>query len=66
MSKTALILTLRPRWQQLRDERKYTELQVKDILFGFAHDLGCKWPDDELRAFIDSAFDFDTPEVKTI
>ncbi len=55
----ALILQMRPKFQELRDARTYTEVQVKDILFGFAHDLGCMWPDEELRAFIETAFDFD-------
>lgn len=55
----ALILQLRPKFQELRDKRIYTEAEVKGILFGFAHDLGCKWPDEELREFIDTVFDFD-------
>ena len=55
----ALILQLRPKYQELRDERIYPEWQVKDILLGFAHDLGCKWPDEELREFIETVFDFD-------
>lgn len=54
-----LILQLHPRYQQLRDKRTYPETQVKDILFGFAKDIGCKWPDEELREFIDTVFDFD-------
>ena len=55
----ALILQLRPTFKELRDERVYEERDVKKILFGFARDLGCKWPDDELKAFIETAFDFD-------
>lgn len=55
----ALMIKMRPKFQELRDARTYTEPQVKDILFGFAHDLGCTMPDDELRAFIETAFDFD-------
>ena len=54
-----IIMKLRPKFQELRDARTYTEVQVKDILFGFAHDLGCTWPDEDLRAFIETAFDFD-------
>ena len=54
-----IIMQLRPKFQELRDARTYTEVQVKDILFGFAHDLGCTWPDEKLREFIASAFDFD-------
>ena len=54
-----LILQLHSRYQQMRDERTYMEAQVKDILYGFAKDIGCKWPDEELREFIDTVFDFD-------
>lgn len=50
---------LRPRYEQLRSERTYPEAQVKDILFGFAHDLGCKWPDEELRELIETVFEYD-------
>lgn len=55
----AMIVQLRPKFQELRDARTYTEPQVKQILYSFARDLGCKWKDEELRAFIESAFDFD-------
>lgn len=55
----AIVLQMRPKFQELRDARTYTEVQVKDILFGFAHDLGVTWPEEELRAFIETAFDFD-------
>ncbi len=54
-----LILQLRPKFKQLHDKRTYSEAEVKDILFAFAHDLGCKWPEQELRDFIETAFDFD-------
>ena len=59
MAETALILKLRPTFQELRDRRTYTEASVKRILFSFARDLGCKWSDERLRKFIDTAFDFD-------
>lgn len=55
----ALILTMRPKFQELRDERTYSEVQVKRILFAFARDLGCKWTDKRLNEFIETAFDFD-------
>lgn len=55
----AMILQLRPKVQELRDKRTYTEAQVKRILFAFARDLGCKWRKDRLEKFIDTAFDFD-------
>ena len=55
----AIILQMRPKYQELRDARTYTEVQVKRILFGFARDLGCKWRADKLRKFIETAFDFD-------
>lgn len=55
----ALILSMRPKFKELRDARTYTEVQVKKILFGFARDLGIDWSDEELRDFIETAFDFD-------
>lgn len=55
----ALIVNMRPEPKKLRDERIYTEVQVKSILYGFARDLGCKWNEKELKAFIETAFDFD-------
>lgn len=59
MAEQALILKMRPTFQELRDKRTYTEVQVKTIMFNFARDLGCKWRSDRLRRFIDTAFDFD-------
>ena len=59
MAEKALILKLVPRYQQLRNERTYSEAQVKAILFAFARDLGCKWDDGRLRTFVESVFDFD-------
>lgn len=59
MAEKTLIMQLIPRYQQLRNERTYTEAQVKAILFGFARDLGCKWSDERLRSFVESVFDFD-------
>lgn len=55
----SIIIQLRPKFKELRDARTYTEVQVKQILFQFARDLGCKWHADKLEAFIDTAFDFD-------
>ena len=55
----AIILQLRPKFQELRDARTYTEVQVKRILLGFAHDIGCKWSDEQLRELIETVFDFD-------
>ena len=55
----AIILQLRPKYKELRNERIYTEVQVKRILFGFARDLGCKWDEQRLREFIETVFDFD-------
>ena len=52
-------MKLVPRYLQLRNERTYTEVQVKNILYAFARDLGCKWSEAKLRAFIESVFDFD-------
>lgn len=59
MPENTLILQLRPKFMQLRDARIYQEAQVKEILFGFAKDLGCRWPDEELREFIETVFNFD-------
>ena len=55
----ALILELRPKFQELRDRRSYSEPQVKQILFAFARDLGCKWRKKRLDAFIETVFNFD-------
>lgn len=55
----AIILELRPKFKELRDARTYSEASVKRIMFTFARELGIDWPDDELREFIASAFDFD-------
>lgn len=54
-----IIMQMRPKFQELRDARTYTEVQVKRILFSFARDLGIEWPDKELNDFIETAFDFD-------
>ncbi len=54
----AIIMQLRPKFQELRDARTYTEVQVKKILFAFARDLGCEWKDKDLEQFIETAFDF--------
>lgn len=55
----ALILEMRPKFQELRDRRSYSEPQVKQILFAFARDLGCKWRKKRLDAFIETVFNFD-------
>jgi hypothetical protein len=55
----ALIFQMRPKFQELRDARTYTEPQVKKILFKFARDLGCDWSDKKLNDFIETVFDFD-------
>ncbi len=59
MAEKTLIMQLIPRYQQLRNERTYTEVQVKNILYAFARDLGCQWPEERLNKFIESVFDFD-------
>lgn len=58
MSENCVMIQLRPRLQELRDERTYSEVQVKAILYGFARDLGCKWRKERLQKFIDTAFNF--------
>lgn len=54
-----VVMQLRPKFQELRDKRTYSEASVKRIMFTFARELGIDWSDDELREFIASAFDFD-------
>lgn len=55
----ATIVKMIPEFRKLRDERVYTEVQVKKILYAFARDLGCKWSEKELKEFIETGFDFD-------
>jgi hypothetical protein len=55
----AIILQLRPKFMELRDARTYEEREVKEILYGFARDLGCKWDEKRLRDYIETVFDFD-------
>lgn len=59
MAQKTLVVNLRPKFKELRDQRTYDEVQVKQILYSFARDLGCKWRANRLRRFIDTAFDFD-------
>ncbi len=54
-----IIMELRPTKVSERDKRVYLEPQVKQIMYAFARDLGCKWRADKLRKFIETAFDFD-------
>ena len=55
----ALILKLRPKFQELRDARMYTEKQVKQIMFAFARELVDDTTDEELNELIESVFNFD-------
>lgn len=59
MSKKCLMLQLRPKFMELRDNRTYKESDVKEILYSFARDLGCEWNAKRLRDFIETVFDFD-------
>ena len=64
MGEPSKVIQFRPANVQERDERTYTEPQVKRILYAFARDLERKrdlsaWRADRLRKFIDTAFDFD-------
>lgn len=52
-------MELRPKFQELREARMYSEAAVKRMLFTFAKNTGCDWPDEELRQVIEEAFDFD-------
>lgn len=58
MAEKALLIELRPKVQELRDQRTYNEVQVKKILYAFARDLGCKWRSEKLKNFIETAFNF--------
>lgn len=49
MSKQSLLLQLRPQCERMQEERRYTDSDVKEMLFAFARDLGCKWRSDKLR-----------------
>ena len=60
MGKDCLMIQLRPRYLEERAKRTYKEENVKHILFAFARDIGCKWSDAKLKAFIESVFDFDS------
>lgn len=55
----ALILKLLTPKQAERDERTYREADVKQLLYDFARDIGCKWRAQKLRKFIEDVFDFD-------
>lgn len=55
----ALILELRPKFQELRGARTYDEAGVKRILYKFARSIGCKWSDAKLQAFIEQCFNYD-------
>lgn len=59
MEQTACkIIEFRPAQVQERDKRVYSEDCVKNILYGFARDLGCRWRADRLRQFIETVFNF--------
>ena len=60
MSETkCIIMKLRPKFQELRDSRTYTEPQVKEILYGYARDLGDKRRRKTIMAEINEIFNFD-------
>lgn len=59
MGKECKIIQLRPQKQVEREKRMYQEPAVKNILYKFARDLGCKWRAERLRTYIETVFDFD-------
>ena len=59
MAEQALLIKMRPKFQELRDARLYEEKDVKRILSKFARSTGCKWSDERLNAFIEKCFNFD-------
>lgn len=60
MTKKAVILQLRPRYHELRAARMYSDEDLKEILYAFAREIGCKWEEGRLRRFIESAFEDET------
>ena len=56
MSKESLLLQLRPQVWRLQGERRWSDADVKKMLFAFARDLGCKWRKSHLERVIDQAF----------
>lgn len=58
MAEKALLIEMRPKIQEMRDARTYSELQVKQVLYAFARDLGCRWRKKRLEDFIEAAFNF--------
>lgn len=40
----------------MQEDRRWTDSDVKKMLFAFARDLGCKWRRDKLNRVIDRAF----------
>lgn len=56
MSEPCKIIPFRPAQVQARDSLTYQESDVKEILYAFARDIGCRWRADKLRKFIDTAF----------
>lgn len=56
MSKESLLLQLRPQVGRMQGERRWSDADVKKMLFAFARDLGCKWRKSHLERVIDQAF----------
>lgn len=56
MSKESLLVQLRPQAGLLHGERRWSDAEVKKMLFAFARDLGCKWRKSHLERVIDQAF----------
>lgn len=40
----------------MQEDRRWTDADVKKMLFAFARDLGCKWRKSHLERVIDQAF----------
>lgn len=65
MAETAAkVMALFPEAQELSENRKYSEADVKAILYGFARDIEQKrdlkpWRAKKLRDFIETVFKFD-------
>ena len=57
----ALIIELRSMNQGANGEPIYSEEQLKEILFAFARDMGCKWRNKRLRDYINMAFYYVQP-----
>lgn len=60
MAEKALIIEMRTA-KEPEGAGIYSEAQVKEVLFAFARDLGCRWRNKRLRDYINQAFYYVKP-----